>query len=109
MRRWGKFGVEVGYLSEAPWMMKLPNANATAAARKICPVCRENTTDPELLLCPSCKAPYNADCTVEAVKRGYPVAESFIDTLDEEHYKEVMNQLRKQAERRQAREKLAAK
>src|SRR5208283_1157755 len=25
MRRWGKFGVEVGYLEEAPWMMHLPN------------------------------------------------------------------------------------
>jgi hypothetical protein len=107
MRRWGEFGVEVGYLEKAPWMMRLPNANASAEARKICPVCRENTIDPEMLLCPSCKAPYNADCAVEAVKRGFPVAESFIDTLDEAHYKEVMEHLLKQKERRQGREKLA--
>lgn len=107
-RRWGKFGVEVGYLESAPWMLELPNANATADARKICPVCREDTVDPALLLCPACKAPYNADCTVEAVKRGYPVAESFIDTLDDAHHKEVMEHLSKQAARRREREKLAA-
>jgi hypothetical protein len=109
MRRWGRFGVEMGYFKDtAPWMMEMPNASATADAQKTCPVCRETTVQPDILLCPSCRAPFNADCTVAAVKHGYPVAESFIDALDDTHYKEVMEHLKKQAERRKERGKLAA-
>lgn len=109
MRRWGRFGVEVGYLKETvPWMMELPDAFGTAEAMKTCPVCRETSTEDGILLCPSCRAPYNAECTVQAVKAGYPVAESFIDALDDKHYAEVTEHLKKQAERRREREKLAA-
>lgn len=107
MRRWGLFGVEVGYLKDtAPWMMELPDASASAEAMKSCPVCRETTTNAELLLCPKDGAPYNADCTVEAMKRGFPVAESFIDALDEPHYKEVLETIRMQVARRAERLKL---
>ena len=38
---------------------------------------------------------------------GHPVAESYIDALDEPHYKEVVEIRRKQADRRREREKLA--
>lgn len=106
MRRWGEFGVEVGYLEKAPWMMRLPNANASAAARKICPVCRRSNTDEGVLECDICHVPYNAECTLAMMRLGHPVAESYIDALDDEHYKEAMEIKRKQAARRQEREKL---
>ena len=106
MRRWGLFGVEVGYHEKADWMMKRPNANASAASRKVCPICGKSTTDEGVLQCIDCKAPYNADCTVALVKIGHPVAESYIDALGEEHYKEVVKIKREQAARREAREKM---
>lgn len=111
MRAWGLFGVEMGYVKERrPWMSEHSTADGNADAIRICPICRESTRDPEQVMCGPCKAPYNAECTVECVRRGYPIAESFIDALDEksEAYAEVMKQLRRQAERRAERAALLA-
>lgn len=108
-RRWGTFGVEMGYLKEKqPWMNENANAGGTSQAIKTCPICRESTTDPDAVMCGKCQAPYDADCTVECVKRGYPVRESYIDALDPKstQYEQVITLLRDQAQRRAQREAL---
>lgn len=107
MRRWGLFGVEIGYFKEKqPWMNENADAAGTAEAMKVCPVCRTSTVDPEAIMCGPCKAPYDQDCAVECVRKGYPIAESFLDTLDAQHHGEVMKLMREQAARRDERAKL---
>jgi len=108
MRIWGIFGVEIGYFKEKqPWMNENADARGTFEAMKTCPVCRTSTTDPEALMCGACKVPYDAKCTVECVRRGWPVAESVLDVLPDAEHKEVLKLLSQQAERRAAREKAA--
>jgi hypothetical protein len=108
MREWGLFGVDIGYFKEKqPWMNENADANASADAIKVCPVCRTSTTDPDAVMCGPCKAPYDQDSAVLAVERGYPIAPSFLDTLDEKHHKQVMALLEAQAKRREARSKIA--
>jgi hypothetical protein len=105
MREWGLFGVDIGYFKEKqPWMNENADASATAEAMKVCPVCRTSTIDPDAIMCGPCKAPYDQDCAVECVKRGYPLADSFLDTLDKSHHEQVVRLLREQGERRRARE-----
>ncbi len=110
MRRWGNFGVEMGYFKEKqPWMNENADASGTADAVRICPVCRTSTTDPDAIMCGPCKAPYDQDCAVECVRKGYPIADSFLDTLDTAHNAEVMKLLKLQADRRSERAKLSGK
>lgn len=109
MRKWGLFGVSIGYFKEKqPWMNENADAAGTADAMRVCPVCRTSTTDPDAIMCGPCKAPYDQTCAVECVRRGYPIAESFLDTLDDKHNAEVMKLLEEQAKRREARTRLTA-
>lgn len=105
-RKWGVFAVEMGYLKERQkWMEERPNAMATAAALKTCPICRVTTTDNDKVMCGPCQAPYDEECLVECVKRGYPIAESYIDALDPngDAYREVMEIKIEHANRREER------